>query len=116
MMSVRWAHAAEKNQDMTQKTSTTGFSKLRILADFTAEIHKHEFQVDSDRRSVQELSGIIESQRRDIDHTLARDEQLRRVRHFHEQLSEQNWDLREVHMKSLNEMEDLKRFQGSTFD
>ena len=27
---------------------------------------------------MQELSGIIESQRREIDHTLARDEQLRR--------------------------------------
>ena len=29
---------------------------------------------------------------------------------------EQNRDLREVHEKSFNEMEDLKRFQGSTFD
>ena len=27
-----------------------------------------------------------------------------------------NRDLREGHMKSLNEMEELKRFQGSTFD
>ena len=27
-----------------------------------------------------------------------------------------NRDLREAHMKSLNEMEELKRFQGSTFD
>ena len=30
-----------------------------ILADFGAEIQKHEFQADSDRRSVQELNGII---------------------------------------------------------
>ena len=29
---------------------------------------------------------------------------------------EQNWDLREADEKSLNEMEELKRFQGSTFD
>ena len=29
---------------------------------------------------------------------------------------EQNRDLREAHEKSLNEMEELKRFQGSTFD
>ena len=28
----------------------------------------------------------------------------------------QNWDLREAHEKSLNEMEELKKFQGSTFD
>ena len=31
-------------------------------------------------------------------------------------LLEQNWDLREARQKSLNEMEELKRFQGSTFD
>ena len=35
---------------------------------------------------------------------------------LHEQLSERNRDLREAHVKSLNEMEELKRFQGSTFD
>ena len=29
---------------------------------------------------------------------------------------EQNRELREAHEKSLNEMEELKRFQGSTFD
>ena len=29
---------------------------------------------------------------------------------------EQNRDLREAHMKSLDEMEELKRFQSSTFD
>ena len=91
--------------------------KEQILAVFRAEIHKHEFQADSDRRSIQELSGIIESQRREIDHALAGDEQLRRDQQLlQEQLSEQNRDLREAHMKSLNEMEELKRFQGSTFD
>ena len=59
---------------------------------------------------------IIESQRREIDHALAGDEQLRRDQLLlHDQLSEQNRDLREAHMKSLNEMEELKRFQGSTF-
>ena len=56
-------------------------------------------------------------QRREIDHSLACDEQLRRDQQLiHEQSLEQNMDLREAHMKSLNEMEELKRFQGSTFD
>ena len=32
---------------------------------------------------------------------------------LHEQSLEQNRDLREPHMKSLNEMEELKPFQGS---
>ena len=67
--------------------------------------------------SIHELSGIIESQRREVDHAPAGDEQLRRDQQLlHEQLSEQYRDLREAHMKSLNEMEEVKRFQGSTFD
>ena len=83
--------------------------KDQILADVRAEIHKHEFQADSDRRSIQELNGIIESQQREMDHTLAGDEQLRRDQlRLHEQLSEQNRDLREAHVKSLHEMEEIE--------
>ena len=60
--------------------------KEQILAEFRAEIQKHEFQADSDRRSIQEFNGIIESQRREIDHTIAGDEQLRRDQQIlHEQ-------------------------------
>ena len=51
--------------------------KEQILAEVRTEIQKHEFQAESDRRSIQELNGIIESQRREIDHTIASDEQLR---------------------------------------
>ena len=87
--------------------------KEQILAEVRTEIQKHEFQADSDRRSIQELNGIIESHRREIDHTIASDEQLRRDQLLlHEQLSEQNRDLREAHIKSLHEMEELKRVQG----
>ena len=89
--------------------------KKQILAEVTTEIQKHEFQADSDRRSIQELNGIIESQRREINHTIASDEQLRRDQQLlHEQFLEQNRDLREAHMKGLHEMEELKRVQGST--
>ena len=75
---------------MTQKTSESGFSlkdkKSKILADFRAEIHKHE-----------------------IDHALAGDEQVRRDQLLlHEHLLAQNRDLREAHEKSLSEMEELK--------
>ena len=63
------------------------------------------------------MSRFIASQRSEIKHALAGDEQLRPDQLFlQEQLSEQNRDFGEVHMKSLNEMEELKRFQGSTFD
>ena len=89
----------------------------QILSDFRAEIQKHEIQADSERRSIQELNGIIESQRREIVHTLACYEQLRRDQILlHEQLSEQNRDFREAHMKSLHGMEELKRVQESRID
>ena len=65
--------------------------KEQLLAEVTTEIQKHEFQADSDRGSMQELNGIIESQRREIDQTIAGDEQLRRDQLLlHKQESEQN--------------------------
>ena len=89
----------------------------QILAEVRTEIHKHEFQADSDGRSIQELNGIIASQRREIDHTIAGDEQLRRDQLLlHEQRSEQHRDLREAHIKSLYEMEELKRVRESRID
>ena len=91
--------------------------KDQILADCRAEIQKHDFQADYDRRSIQKLNGVIESQRGEIDRALEGDEKLRRDQQLlHEQKLEQNRELRGTHMKSLNEMEELKRFQGSTFD
>ena len=44
------------------------------------------------------------------------DERLRRDHQLHEQLLKLNWNVREAHEKSLSEMEELKRFQSSTFD
>ena len=63
------------------------------------------------------MNGVIESQRGEINRTLEGDEQVRQNQQLlQEQLSEQNRDLPEAHAKSLNEMEELKRFQESTFD
>ena len=90
--------------------------KEQILADCRAEIQKHEFQADYDR-SIQKMNGVIESQRGEINRTLEGDEQVRQNQQLlQEQLSEQNRDLPEAHAKSLNEMDELKRFQESTFD
>ena len=89
----------------------------QILADCQAEIRNHEFQADYDRRSIQKLNEIIESQKEEICRAHQGDERLRRDHQLlHEQLLKQNWDLREAHERSLSEMEALKRFQGSTFD
>ena len=91
--------------------------KEQILADCRADIQKHEFQADYDRRSIQKLNEDIESQRAEIYRAHQGDEQHRRDQQLlHEQLLEQNRDLREAHEKSLREMEELQRFQGSTFD
>ena len=91
--------------------------KEQILAEVRPEIQKHEFQAESDRSSIQELNGIIESQRREIDLTKTGCEQSRRDQLLlQEERSEQNRALRETRIKSLHEMEELKRVQGSRFD
>ena len=70
--------------------------KEQILGEVRTEIQKHEFQADSDRRSIQELNGIVESQRREIDHAIEGDEQLLRDQLLlQEQRSEQNRDLQQ---------------------
>ena len=38
----------------------------QILAGYRAEIQKHEFQADYDRRNIQTLNGVIESQKGEI--------------------------------------------------
>ena len=62
------------------------------------------------------LNETIESQQEEL--LRAQAEERRRQDHqlLHEQLLKQKCDLREAHEKGLNEMEELKRFQVSTFD
>ena len=81
--------------------------KEPILAECQAEIKKHEFQADYDRRKL--LSETVESQQEEL-HCVQAEELRRRVQqHFHEQLLKQNSELREAHHKSLNEMEEFFR-------
>ena len=103
----RWKSSREKENERIRILLER--QQEQILAEVSTEIQKHEFQSDSDR-SIQELNGTIESQRREIDHTNAGDKQLRPdQRLLQEQLSEQNRDVREAHIKSLHEMEELTR-------
>ena len=89
----------------------------QILADCQAEIRKLEFQADYDRRSNQKMNELIESQRGEIYRAHQGDERRRQDQQLlDEQLLKQTWHLRQLHEKSLNEMTELKRFQGSTFD
>ena len=69
----------------------------QILADYRAEIQKHEFQAGCDRRNIPKLNAVVESQRGEIRRALAGEEQLRRDQQLlHEQLLEQNRKLREA--------------------
>ena len=108
------------NQVATWKTKESGFSLKDKKSKFSLKSglrSRSTISSRSDRRSIQELSGVIDSQRREIDHALAGDEQSRRDQLLvQEQLSEQNRDLREAHMKSLYEMDELKRVQELRID
>ena len=90
--------------------------KEQILAELRAEIKKAEFQADYDRRSIQKLSEIIESQQEEPHCAQAEELQRRDQQLLHDRLLQQNSELREAHQKSLNEMEEFEKFQSSTFD
>ena len=106
----------ERNLEHAQVRTLLDRQREQLLADCQAEIRTHEFQANYDRRSVQKLSKTIESQQQELHRAQA--EERRRQDHqlLHEQLLKQHWDLRVAHEKSLNEMEELKKFQISTFD
>ena len=105
----------ELNTEHAQIRTLLDRQREQILADFQAEIRKHEFQADYDRRSIQKLSKTIESQQEEL-HRAQAQELHRREQLLHAQLLQQNWELREAHEKRLKEMEELKKFQSSTLD
>ena len=108
-------HEIQRQNSANEQIRTLlDWQREQILADFQAEVKKNEFQADYDRRSIQKLTGTIESQQKEL-HCAQAEERRRQDQLLHEQLLKQNWDL-QAHEKSLNEMEELKKFQGSTFD
>ena len=109
-----------KFRDKTLKANKLGLSWTdkgsKSSPTVRRRLEKHEFQADYDWRSIQKLSEATESQQEEL-HRAQADERRRQDHQLlHEQLLKQNWDLREAHEKRLNEMEELKQFQGSTFD
>ena len=102
-----------QNPELAQIRTLLDRQREQILADCQAEIGKHEFQADYDRRSIQKLNETIESQQEELHRAQAEERRRRDQQLLHEQLLTKNWDLREAHEKSLNEMEELKK--GSEF-
>ena len=91
--------------------------KERILAECQAEINRHECQADYDRRSLRKLGEIVESQREELHRAQAEEFHRRDQQLLHGLLLQHNLELRAGHQKSLNEMEELKKFESSsTFD
>ena len=106
----------ESNTEHAQIGTLLDRQKEQILAECQAEIKKHEFQANYDRRSIHKLSETIESQQEELHRSQKEELQRRDQQLLHEQLLQRNSELREAHHKSLNEMEQLKKFQSSTFD
>ena len=107
----------ELNVGNAQMTTLLDRQKAQIFAECQAEIKKHEFQADCDRRSVRKLREIIESQQEELHCVQAEEFQRRDQQLLHEQqLLHPNSESREAHHKSFNEMEEKKKFQSSTFD
>ena len=81
---------AECSSQAAQIKTLLDRQKERILAECQAKTNRHELQAEEvQRRDQQVLQG---------------------------QLSQQNLELREAHQKCLSEMEELRKFQSSTFD
>ena len=76
--------------------------KEQIFAECRAEIKKHEFQADYDRRSVRKLGEIIECQQEELHCAQAEELQRRDQKLLHERLLQQNSEFREAHQKSLS--------------
>ena len=95
--------------------------KEKILAEVRSEIQKHELEGESDKRSIQESTGIIDSQRMEIDHTITVcDQSMRDQLLLQEELSEQNRAFRETRTRNMRDMEEFaekSRVQGrGTFE
>ena len=112
----RAGRPAESGSQDAQIRNLLDREKERILAECQAESNRHEFQADHDRRSLRKLREIVDSQREELHCAQAEELQRRDQQLLHGQLLQQNAELREAHQKSLSEMEELKKFQSSTFD
>ena len=81
--------------------------RIRILSEKEQERSLAEVRTRSRSTNFQPSRIEEVSQRKEIDHTITSEEQSRRDQLLlQEQLSEQNRDLREAHIKSLHEMEE----------
>ena len=115
-VSDRTGRPVEPRNQEAQIRTLLDKQKEQILAECQARIHRHEFQAAYDRRSLLKLGEINESQQEELHCARAEEVQQRDQQLIQEQLLQQNLELREAHQRSLTEMEELRKFQSSTFD
>ena len=92
------------NSESEQIRTLLERQREQILADCHAEIRKHEFQAAYDRRSIQKLNEMIESQKEEICRAHQGDERRRQDHQLiHErQLRGENWS--KIEILSLNSL------------
>ena len=103
----------ELNTEHAQIRTLLDRHREQILAECQSEIKKHELQANYDRRRKQKLSEAIESQQEELHRAQAEELQRRDQQLLHAQLLQQNWELREAHNKSLNEVEESEHYFGT---
>ena len=80
----------EQNTEHAQIRTLLDRQREQILAECQAEIKKHEFQANYDRRSIQKLSETIESQQEGLHRAQAEELYRRDQQLLHAQLLQQN--------------------------
>ena len=112
----RTGRPVEQRNQEAQIRTLLDKQKEQILAECQARINKYEFQAAYDRRSLLKLGAIVESQQEELHCARAEEVQQRDQQLLQGQLLQQNLELREAHQRSLTEMEELRKFQSSTYD
>ena len=73
----RHQESQRQNSESEQIRTLLDRQREQLFADFKAEIRKHEFQADHDRRSIQKLNETIESQKEELSRAHQGDERCR---------------------------------------
>ena len=119
----RTARPAKQNSQDAQSWTLLDKQEERILAEYQAEIKKHEFQAFNDKRSVRKFGEIFDSQHEELHCAQAEELQRRDQQLLHAQLLPQNLELRHqsrrrfIHLqwrrvKGQNKNQDLRCQSG----
>ena len=107
----RAGRPAEQSSQEAQIRTLLDKQKEQILAECQARFNGYEFQAAYDRRCLQKLGAIVDSQQEELHFARAEEVQQRDHQLLQEQLLQQNLELRQAHQKSLTEMKELRKFQ-----